>query len=89
MKNALLPVLLVLMVVPARAHDHQWHYDRSVWEADLARARALVQFVDCDDALLAEARRQFVEIDQRSLSVHLHGIQPVVPTRPALPRTGR
>ena len=37
MKNALLPLLLLLMAAPAMAHDHQWFYDRSLWEADLAR----------------------------------------------------
>ena len=86
MKNALPLLLLLLMAAPAGAHDHQWRYDRSVWEADLARGRALTQLVDCDSALLAEARRQFDQIDQQILTVYIRPYYPPVPAPPAPPR---
>jgi hypothetical protein len=93
MKNALLPLpLLLFLVTPALANDHQWCYDRSIWEADLARGRELVQVMGCDAALLAEARRQFGQMDQQILSVYIRSFPaPVVRTaaQPGPPRLGR
>jgi len=81
MRKALLLVLLT--AAPASAHDHNWRYDRSEWQADLNRGRELARVVDCDAALLSEARRQFDQIDQQILTVYLRNTRPSVPAQPA------
>ena len=60
-----------------------WRYDRSEWEADLCRGRELVRVVECDAALLSEARRQFDQIDQQILTVYIReNSRPSVPAQP-------
>jgi hypothetical protein len=71
----------------ALAHDHQWFYDRSEWQADLARGRALAQIADCDAALLAEARAQFAFMDAQTMPVYLQLYRPAA-AAPAGPAAG-
>jgi hypothetical protein len=86
-RTALLFVLLG--AAPASAHDLFPCYDRSEWQADVARGRELVRLAKCDCALSMEAQRQFAQMDQQILNVYLrdtrftHSAQPVpAPPRP-------
>jgi hypothetical protein len=79
--------MIGLTAAPALAHDHQWFYDRSEWQADLARGRALARIVDCDAALLAEARAQFALMDAQTLPVYLRIYRPAA-AAPAEPAAG-
>jgi hypothetical protein len=68
MKRATLALLLLVPTTPARAHDHQWHYNSCEWQADLARGQELARLIDCDAALLYAARQQFAQMDQQILA---------------------